>query len=559
MMLNDAPQDRRAHEASDKNAFAPASSKAAALLLAAILCVTFYGFRSNSLIGDGLRHLPALRTILPGTPPAFQPKPWLEIYRDHYDDLVVHNHLLFGATMRAAFALQQALGIRSDALVAMYAINALSSAIAGALFFLLCLRLGVAKWTSLALALGLCLSPAYLLAATNIAEIALPLPFFIGTLLLLTSPQFAGWTPVAAGVLAALAALTYLLAGALVPCIALAVIAIRFPSRSAAKPILLFLSSFGVVFAGLWLTVLVSSGYRSPARLLHAVLYFPQEGTYGGFKFGSLIAAPVGLTQAFLSVLPDDFVGLKSLLHPASWATLYVGAATLLVCAVLAIVFYVLFRRGAFRTLLVLSCLLTFLLVEAACVKWDPYYQKLQLFALILCWTMVAAALSSSPQLSGVRWPVFLFLTLVLAGGLWTLRKNVQPSQARANAQQLYAIVGNGELITAWSGDVMHMFLYSNLEHMVSLPDMAFARHLDSQRVQQDLNTLIQQAAAEHRNVYIYGLFDEKTGSPSDIYETRFRLTGITEYLRGLQQKSKPVARLPQPAGQSIVLYLYVP
>jgi hypothetical protein len=127
------------------------------------------------------------------------------------------------------------------------------------------------------------------------------------------------------------------------------------------------------------------------------------------------------------------------------------------------------------------------------------------------------------------------------------------------NAQQLQAIVGNGELITTWSGDVMHMFLYSNLGNVVSLPDMAFNRLLDSQQARQDLETIIQQTTLQGRSVYFYGLFDEESGQPSDIYETRFRERGMTAYLRTLRGKAKPVARLPQTAGQSMLLYQYVP
>ena len=72
----------------------------------------------------------------------------------------------------------------------------------------------------------------------------------------------------------------------------------------------------------------------------------------------------------------------------------------------------------------------------------------------------------------------------------------------RTNAQQLVAIVGNGELITTWSGDVMHMLLYSNPGNVVSLPDLAFARRLDSQEAQEDLETIIQQTTLQGRSVY---------------------------------------------------------
>ena len=149
MTLDDFPQDLKIGEAFQKNEHSvlPASN-AVAVLLVMILCVTFYSFRCNSLIGDGLRHLQAFRIILPGTPPRFQTKPWLEVYRIYYNDLVVHNHFLFGITMRSAFALQQKLGIPGDAIVAMQAVNSLCAAVAAALFFLLGVRVGLPGWVS---------------------------------------------------------------------------------------------------------------------------------------------------------------------------------------------------------------------------------------------------------------------------------------------------------------------------------------------------------------------------------------------------------------------------
>ena len=533
------------------------TSYAVAVLLAAILCVSFYSFRSNSLIGDGLRHLPAFRTILAGTPPTFQVKPWLEVYRNHYDELVVHNHFLFGITMRSAFALQRQLGIPGDAIVAMQAVNALCAAVAAALFFLLGVRIGLPGWVSLAVTLGVCLSPVYLLAATNIAEVGLALPFFVGTLLLLTARQLSVWTVVFAGVLAGLTAIFYAIAGCLVPAVAAAVILTRLPLRSAIKPLLLFLSASCAVFAGIWVTVLLASGYHTLNRLYGAIFQFPQEGTFIKFRLGSLIATSVGLTQGFLPVLPDDFVGLRSLYH-APWSAALVAAATLFVCAFLATIFYVLFKRGMLRTPLVLSCLLAFLLVEAACTKWDTYYQKLHLFAVVLCWVLVLVALSRSHPLD-VRWLAFLFVGLVSASGLWVLKKNAGPSQVRTNAQQLQATVGSGLLITTWLQDVLHMYLYVNPGNIVTLPELAFANHLDSQEAQEMLQTTIQRATLEGRNVYFYGLFDEKSGHPSDVYETRFREKGMSAYLGALQGRARPVARLPQKNGQPMLLYQYVP
>jgi hypothetical protein len=545
-------------EATSRERLGLLNPKIVAVILAAILFVIFYNFRSNSLIGDGLRHLPAFRTILPGEPPTFEAKPWLEVYQNHYNELVVHNHFLFGLTMRAAFAVQQKLGIRGDAIVAMHAVNSLCAAVAAALFFLLGVRVGLPGWVSLGVTLGLCLSPVYILAASNIAEVGLALPFFVGTLLLLVNRQLSGWTLFAAGVLAGLTAIFYAIAGCLVPGIAAALMLTQLPFRSATKALLLFLSTAGVVFAGIWVTVLIVSGFHTLHDLRGAIFQFPQQGTFIKFTPGSLIATPVGLTQGFLSVLPDDFVGLRALYQQTPWSAAYVAVAAIFVCTFLVTIFYVLYKRGMLRIPLVLSCLLAFLLVEAACMKWDTYYQKLHLFAVILCWVMVLVALVD-PQPLDVRWPVLLFVSLVSASGLLVLKKNIEPSQMRINAQQLQAIVGNGELITTWSGDVMHMNLYSNLVNVVSLPEMAFTGNLGSDQAQKDLETIIQQATLQGRGVYFYGLFDEKSGQPNTVYETRFQEKGMTTYLSALLRRSRPVARLRQNDRQSMPLYQYVP
>jgi hypothetical protein len=47
--------------------------KYVAALLVFILSVTFCEFRSSTFIGDGLRHLPALRTITEGPTVVFKP------------------------------------------------------------------------------------------------------------------------------------------------------------------------------------------------------------------------------------------------------------------------------------------------------------------------------------------------------------------------------------------------------------------------------------------------------------------------------------------------------
>jgi hypothetical protein len=531
--------------------------KYVAALFILISSITFYEFRSSTFIGDGLRHLPAFRTITEGPPVVFQLKPWLEVYRAHYDRLVVHHHFLFGLTIRAAFALQRALGIGGDAIIAMQAVNAISAAIASGLFFLLVLRLGVPKWISLVVAVGLCLSPAYLLAATNVTEVALALPFFLGTLLVLADREFLGHSAALAGILVGLATITYLLAGSLVPCIAIAAIVSRSPFRSTIKTLFLFLSVFALVVLGIWVVVLFLSGVHSPANLATAILKFPEQGTYGRFKLGSLIATPIGLTQAFFQMLPDDFRGLRALYHQTPVIGLFVGVLSLITCGFLARAIYLLYKERMFQNLLLLSSVLTFLLVEAVCLWWDPYYPKLQIFALILFWQTVAVGFSSRQAGRAHRWFLLLFVAAVAAGGVRVLSTNIRPSETNKNAQQLHAIVREGVLITGWSSDVANLWLYSNGDNNIPLPDFALARNLQPNRVEEDLNAIINKATAGGTNVYFYGLFEDDDANLTNVYDNRFRLTGFTSYLRGLQQNARPVGRFKQPGGHWSVLYVY--
>jgi hypothetical protein len=61
---------------------------------------------------------------------------------------------------------------------------------------------------------GICyLTPVYLFAATNVSEVALALRFFLGTLFVLVDREFLERSAIVAGILAGLAAVTYLLAG----------------------------------------------------------------------------------------------------------------------------------------------------------------------------------------------------------------------------------------------------------------------------------------------------------------------------------------------------------
>jgi len=389
--------------------------------------------------------------------------------------------------------------------------------------------------------------------------VALALPFFLGTLLVLADREFLGRSAIVAGILVGLAAITYLLAASLVPCIAVAIIASGFPSRLTIRTLFLFLSVFALVFLGIWVVVLYLSGVHSPANLAIAILKFPQQGTYGGFKLGSLVAAPVGLTQAFFPILPDDFRGLRFSIPYPPVVALVAGILSLITCAILARAIYLLSERRIIRNVALLSSVLTFLLVEAACVEWDPYYPKLQIFALILFWLIVAVGFTGSQSHRAHRWFLLLFVTAVAAGGVRVLRTNIQPSQTNKNAQQLHAIVGEGVLITGWSSDVAHLWLYSNGDNIIPLPDFALARNLQPGRVEADLETILKRANADGRNVYFYGLFDADDAELTNVYDGRFRLTGFTSYLRSLQQNTRLVARFEQPGGHWTVLYVYNP
>jgi hypothetical protein len=270
-----------------------------------------------------------------------------------------------------------------------------------------------------------------------------------------------------------------------------------------------------------------------------------------------LVATPIGLTQAFFPIIPDDFRGLRSLYHQTPVVAFVAGILSVITSGFLAKAIYLLSKQRMIRSLLLLSSVLTFLLVEAVCMEWDPYYPKLQIFALILFWLIVAVGFTNSQAGAGHRWFLLLFVTVVAAGGVRVLTTNIQPSQPNKNAQQLHAIVGEGMLITGWSSDVAHLWLYSNGDNIIPLPDFALARNLQPNRVEVDLSTIINNATADGTKVYFYALFEADDTELANVYDIRFRLSGFASYLRSLQQDARPVGHFVQPGGHWSVLYVY--
>jgi hypothetical protein len=174
-----------------------------------------------------------------------------------------------------------------------------------------------------------------------------------------------------------------------------------------------------------------------------------------------------------------------------------------------------------------------------------------------LFWLIVAVGFTRSQSDRAHRWFLLLFIAAVAACGARALRTNIQPSQINKNAQQLHAVVGEGVLITGWSSDVAHLWLYSNGDNIIPLPDFALARNLQPSKVEADLKTIIEKATANGTNVYFYALFEADDTELTNAYDIRFRLRGFASYLRSLQQDARPVGRFVQPGGHWSVLYLY--
>jgi hypothetical protein len=103
------------------------------------------------------------------------------------------------------------------------------------------------------------------------------------------------------------------------------------------------------------------------------------------------------------------------------------------------------------------------------------------------------------------------------------------------------------------------MWLYSDGNNIISLPDFVLTRDLQVSRVKKDLDAVIEQNIAEGRKVYFYGVFDGDDANLSNIYETRYKLIGFVPYLRSLQRKAQPIEYLRQPGDHLNGLYVYTP
>jgi hypothetical protein len=131
---------------------------------------------------------------------------------------------------------------------------------------------------------------------------------------------------------------------------------------------------------------------------------------------------------------------------------------------------------------------------------------------------IVAVGFAGSGSDRAHRWVLLLFVTAVAAGGVKELRTNIRPSQTNENARQLHAIVGEGVLVTGRFSDA-RLWLYSDGDNIIPLPEFALARNLQLGRLEADLNKRIKEAIAHGTNVYFYGLLEDDDADLTNVYD----------------------------------------
>src|SRR5262249_4640514 len=153
------------------------------------------------------------------------------------------------------------------------------------------------------------------------------------------------------------------------------------------------------------------SGTRQLSRFVNAILHFSEQGTYGQFKPEAALSTVVGFTDGIFNTLPDNFRGLRLLLHDSPWLLIHAAAISAVAIGLLGIALFFLWSEDRLRIALVLSALLTLLVVEAVSFSWDPYHGKLQAFAVVLFWIFLAAGIgarASAPRACLLLLPVLL-------------------------------------------------------------------------------------------------------------------------------------------------------
>lgn len=501
----------------------------------------------------------------------------LEVF--HRNTLFFHsnNHLLYPAWIlgwtRAAHFLGADLTGPFRFMRVSQAMNSFGAALCLAALYLILLEVSNSWFTPILGTMILAFSRAFMLHATNAAEVVTGLTCclvaFAGVILALKSGKYLYLA--ACGFLFALALASYEAMALPVPlagflCIVWPVTG-KNPQPSWKTALLrLTLLGSGVLIGivGIYGFAYSSEGYSISQMPRQFFTLGGSPEVYGGFNLSKSLNVPFGLLRNLTGGLPSDYSGIRSLLRPSPrWLWISVAMTQFALCGT---IFFLCFQtlavgRGIWTGKRWKVFAAGFALCAAPIffplVFWGSLYDKLWLLPLTLLVVVAISALEARPP--GRRAPqvlIILLITLVAIEGAINVPLTIEASRDATpymdRAREVASVVGSGDAVmVGFDGvSVLYWAFFGNEVHGLVLPASNTAS------VTKWLDESCQRSRRETKNVYFLGVLDAPREQWDLFLGTHLRIP--YDALELYRQRSMVIQTFPY-LGSKLTLRAFVP
>lgn len=506
------------------------------LALALTFLTLFLLLPSTHYNTDGFRVLSTLHrvTITPSGTTQYIPLNWQTAYQQPcYFRQNVQKHFLFPIYAHTVYQIFRLFKYQGNGVKPLQLANAFCAAITIFVFALLLLTQSCPLPTVIIATLGLGFSFAFSAQATNIAEVIPAAPLLVLTFFLLEKRKY-----FSAAMSLGISAGFYLLSLLVVPFLFLLSLW-RTPRRI---PLSLLITP-PITTLLIYLTVLISAGTKNLENILTAIFFLPEQGTFGGFKLSHIISTPLGFVSNIIPVLPDNFAGIKSAFanqnpHPFLLITFIIAGLLLLTLTLFT-------ARNKPSTALLITSLVTALF-------WDPYHQKIWLYAVIGFWLVLA-------QTRHFRLPLFLITLILIPLNLNALIKNHQPYLKWQTAEKLANFLilehepGKAKTVFGnWEPEFDYLTAFLPDTCLISLPDLILESRRDSSRFRTVIDSI--QQTRQTGTIYFVNTFNRSQQQLETFYLRRLKFPYLLIWL----EKHRPfVQPLWHDTATSTTLYRF--
>ncbi|MGQ9707784.1 MAG: hypothetical protein ACUVUR_02780, partial [bacterium] len=266
-------------------------------------------------------------------------------------------------------------------------------------------------------------------------------------------------------------------------------------------------------------------------ELNHSLFFFPEQGTFGGFKPTNLISLPLGFINSLISVLPENFAGLRQALNTGIGR--HIPALFFGISLIVFIIYLCLRNRTQPLPLAIFLTTLIFAFF------WDPYHQKIWTYAAIGIFLIASRFISTrrpfQPRL-------LILLAILILPNFIRIIQNNQPDPkwqtARKVASYLNTQTKPGKstlLFGTCETDFGYLSFFYHEDRLISIPDLILKSRLDILRFRTTIDSLINSCRSDTGKVYFLNTFNQNEENLNSFYSRRLNFPYFITYLKELE------------------------